>query len=298
MALTFLRVLLSTATDYKLRHINVHAASISFYAFFSIFPLLAFLAYVASQMAGETDASGGTRLVLQLVHEFLPGSQRWLEQGLANVIAANRAANWMNGALLAWAGFSLFTAIESVLEHLPQHEHQAHRSHLARAFYTLITFALCAFLALAVLTSELALRTGKLPPLFADLPAPLYTMLLFAFRSGLMTLITSVAVVGTLYKALIPFRIRARYAYGCAVLFTALLFVSETLFRFYLSQQQAAFQSSYGTFSTLVVLALWVHFLVNVGIAGALFAYHWELRARRLANGGITFTEEEDRRAA
>jgi uncharacterized BrkB/YihY/UPF0761 family membrane protein len=277
---SFLKVSLSTFADYKLRHINVHAASISFYTFFSVFPLLAFLAYLVGQVSGTQDASSSAQLITGLVREILPGSQRWIEQALAQVVRANSVSNWINGALLAWAGFSLFTAIEAVLEHLPQHRDVGHRNHVSRALLTALTFVICTTWAVCAITCELMARTGRISSVFQGLPSPLATILLWGASSGSLTAAVSILAVGTLYKTLIPFSIRARYAYGSATLFTVLLFMSETLFRLYLSHQQATFQSTYGAFSTLVVLALWVHFLVNCKIFCALFSYHWELHKR------------------
>ncbi len=275
---TLLWVSLSTLSDYKLRHINVSAASVSFYAIFSVFPLLAFLAYLVGQVSGSTDGVTSTHFMMNWVSEYLPGTQAWIGKSLLGAVKANSVSTWTNGALLAWSGLSLFTAIESVFEHLPQHEHQARRGHVTRAFLILLTFVLSVGLALIVLTSELASHS---PSFGYALPEGIRAAVVLGARNGILSGIASILIVGSLYWILLPFRIRLRYAFGTALMFSMLLLSSKSIFSIYRTHSQARLQSTYGAFSTLVVLALWVHFLVSCGVFCALFAYHLELNRRR-----------------
>ncbi|MBL7714525.1 MAG: hypothetical protein JNL01_03590, partial [Bdellovibrionales bacterium] len=59
-----------------------------------------------------------------------------------------------------------------------------------------------------------------------------------------------------------------------ALVFTALLFASRSAYWIYIHYNKANIQSSYGIFSTLILIMLWVHFCVSCLLYGCLYAWH------------------------
>ncbi|MCC7441591.1 MAG: YihY/virulence factor BrkB family protein [Bdellovibrionales bacterium] len=290
MVAHWVRTLVLALGDYKERHLNVSAASISFYAILSVFPLLAFLVYLASQVQGGGGSTASAEVVLRILRDWVPGMAGWIEKGLFSLMRGTAVANAINGLVLAWAGWGLFTALQAVMEHLPRHEHVHGEglSHTGRFALAGATFTLFVVLAATVIVCELMGHghgASSLPWL-KQLPGFVRTALTAGAKSGVILAVVGVAVCTALYRLLLPFRLSLRNAALGGAFFAISLALSKKVYWVYMHKSGGELAATYGVFSTLVAIILWVHFIVNCGVIGGLFAYHLQLGDGGAAKGG------------
>jgi len=262
-----------TLTDYKARHINISAASISFFAIFSLFPLLAFMVYLAAQLDAGSNQTAA-KLVMSLLNDFIPGLQNWITKGLYSIIQGNTVVNWTNGLLLGWAGVGLFGAVEHVIHHLPHHEHHRERAHVVRFGMLLGTLALFSLFALILIASEQISGRGGKPEWFLSTPGFLQVILIAVAKSKFLAGLVGTFTVAAIYQMHLPIKLQWKNVLFGAAFFATLLILSHSAYHFYLAKTQETLQSTYGIFSSMVVVIIWTHFVSNCFVYCCLFAYH------------------------
>lgn len=265
---------ISAFTDYKHRHLGIRAASVSFFVIFSAFPLLAFCVYLVGQMVGDANPSVSAPMVLQMLRDFVPGMQKWIEKGLFDVIRGNSVTSWVNAVLLGWSGLGLFSALLSAMESLDDHhKHRAHMTHILLAILTLSIFAV--FISTIVFT-RMAVKSDQIPFWLQGVPDGVQKALFFLARTKILLIAVSIGCVASTYKFLSPIKLTIRSAVAGALMFTSLLFLSRSAYWIYLHYNQQSIQSTYGVFSALILIMLWVHFCVNCLMYSCLFSIHFD----------------------
>ncbi|MBI3543414.1 MAG: YihY/virulence factor BrkB family protein [Deltaproteobacteria bacterium] len=275
---------ITALSDWKDRHLGGEAASVSFYAIFSVFPLLAFSVYLVGTLSGNGDHSAAAKLVLAMLRDFVPGMQNWIEKGLFDAIKGSAATSWVNGALLAWSGLGFFGAVLSAVERLPENAHDEHRAHLTQFVLAAVTLALFGAFLSTLVFCEMAGKSARIPAWLQELPFEVQDALYFGARTRVLLGVVSVAIVATLYKLLLPVKLRIRSAVIGALVFTGLLLASRSVYWIYLHYNKHSIESTYGIFSALILIMLWVHFCVSCLLYGCLYALHLDKAA---AHGGV-----------
>ncbi|MBI3558277.1 MAG: YihY/virulence factor BrkB family protein [Deltaproteobacteria bacterium] len=274
----FAKKLMNTAiaafSDYKGRHLGNQAASVSFYAIFSVFPLLAFTVYLVGQLIGDEGHARSAPMVLRMLREFVPAMQSWIEKGLFDVIKGNAVTSWMNAVLLGWSGLGLFKALLAAIEALPEDHHHEHRAHTTQLALALSTLGLFAVFIATIVFCEMAGKTDKIPFWLQTLPLEAQDVLYFGAHSRALLGLVSIGIVMLLYKLLLPVKVSIKSSLVGSLVFTGLLLASRSVYWIYLHYNTHAIQSSYGIFSTLILIMLWVHFCVSCLMFGCLFALH------------------------
>jgi membrane protein len=263
-----------TYTDYRYRHLNEPAASISFYAIFSVFPLMAFSAYLVGEITGKGDTQSAA-MVIKILTDFVPGMQHWIQDGLFNIVKGKSVNNWINAALLAWAAHGFFHAANSAINKIPNLHKPHHRSYIENTLLAALTLVLFAGLLAAVIYTEY-LSSANVTPLWM-IPiknAMLQNFMLTVIQSGVFLGCTAVLATAALYYILIPYALRFRYALLGGALFSVLLITSRAGYWIYLHYNKGTIESVYGIFSALMLIMLWVHFVSNCFVFSCLYAYH------------------------
>lgn len=285
MAQKLVSTLISAFLDYKHRHLGLPAASVSFYVIFSVFPLLAFSVYLVGKMIGDNSNSLSAQMVLTTLRDFVPGMQSWIEKGLFDVVKGNSASSWMNAVLLGWSGVGLFSALLNAMGSLPNdHEHH-HRAHIAQ--FTLAGAMLGLFTAFmsTLMFTEMVNAAGILPDWMDRWPAFVKTIFFYGAKTKILLALVSVGFVMSTYILLCPVKITVRSAFIGSLVFTGLLFLSRSAYWIYIHYNKANIQSSYGIFSTLILIMLWVHFCVSCLMYGCLYGLHLDQANGKGANG-------------
>jgi membrane protein len=261
-------------SDYHDRHIAGQAASVSFYAIFSIFPLLAFSVYLVGQLVGDEARGDSTAIVLQILRDYVPAMQHWIEKGLFGAISGYTATNWVNAALLGWSGLGLFEALLEGIESLPEAHPHGRRAHVTQAALGVLTLALFAVFIVTVAFCEVVGKASQTPFWLRDLPFELQDVLYYGARSHVLLGVMSVGIVMAIYKILMPVKLSLRSAFVGGLVFTGLHLLSRSAYWIYLHYNKHEIDTSYGAFSALILVMLWVHFSVSCLLYGALFALH------------------------
>jgi membrane protein len=270
----YLRTLVAAYADYRHRHLNEPAAAISFYAIFSVFPLLAFTAYLVGVITGKGDSQAAT-MVMGILTDFVPSIEGWIKNGLFAIVKGKNVDNWVNAILLAWAAHGFFQAANSAVSKVPDtHEHK-HKSHLENIFYAAITLTLFSGILAAVVYTEFVSSAKTIPYWILPTKNPVVEQFLYQFtKSGALLVTSAILFTAILYYILIPYALRIRYALLGALLFAGTLIMSRTFYWVYLHYNKGTIENVYGAFSTLILIMLWVHFISNCFVFSCLYAYH------------------------
>lgn len=273
--------------DYYHRELDHSAASVSFYAIFSIFPLMAFLVFAAAELTGSSSTGEAASVALGGFKQIVPAIDGWIEQALLDVLRMTSVDNWLNGVLLAWSGASFFAALQTAASLLPPKDLLTSRigtqSRIVRTFLAALTLGLCALLGLTLIICEFLGRSDKIPVWLQGLPYAYQDIIYWSGRSGVLLAFVSISTIAAIYKILIPCKLSVRSAIAGAVFCSGLLVASRSLYWIYLHYQGAGIQSSYGAFSKLILNMLWIHFVVNCVLFCGLFALHLDRATARQA---------------
>lgn len=270
----YLRTGVFSYVDFRRRHLNEPAAAISFYAIFSVFPLLAFTAYLVGVITGKADNQAAT-MVMNILTDFVPGIQGWIQNGLFAIVKGKNVDNWVNAILLAWAAHGFFQAANSAVSQVPASHEHSHKSQIENIFYAAVTLTLFAGILAAVIYTEFLSSAKALPAVMIPGNNPVFQNYFWQFtKSGALLACTAIFCTACLYYVLIPYALRFRYAVLGGILFSGLLAASRAFYWVYLHYNKGSIENVYGAFSTLILIMLWVHFISNCFVFSCLYAYH------------------------
>lgn len=234
--------------------------------------MLAFLTYLVSQFVGDHTGTESVPVVLKVLRDYVPAMQTWIERGLFDIIHKKTVTNWVNALLLGWSALGLFSSMTLSMERLPNLKKPHHTAHVTELFMALLCLGLfTAFAGTAVLVQ--LINSAKYTPLWIqELPSTANHLFLFASQSGALFVGVSIFCVGVLYKALIPTKLSWRSTFLSAALFTALVGLSRAAYWIYLHYNRTDIQTSFGIFSTLILILLWTYFVISCLLYCGLFA--------------------------
>ena len=241
-------------------HAKDMAASIAFFGFFSLFPLLVGVVAGASHFLDRAEIQ--SHLDRMLSDEF-PGSASFLRTNIEALIELRGAAGVASVVGLLWSASKMFGAVSRGIN-LALGIPKEHPFYLSRLRYFAVTIVVCAVLLLAVgasmaldvLTQIDLTRFGIDTPTFGVVWGHL-TSFVFVFAT-IMLLYTLVPYQRCGWRELVP-----------GALLSALLFeVGKALFVLYLDRARSL-QAVYGSLSSVIVLLLWLYFSARLLLFGA-----------------------------
>lgn len=241
-------------------HAKDMAASIAYFSFFSLFPLLVGIVAGASFFVNPDEIA--SRLD-ELLADELPGSAAFVRTNIEALIEMRGPAGLASLIGLLWAGSKMFGALSRGLNlALGSPSTQPFVRAKLRYFGMTVLVFLLAFVAAAVsMALEVLLRfdlvwLGRLAPHARALSGHVTS---FALVTGALILIyRMVPRDKPSLSALLP-----------AALVAAVLFeLAKTLFVLYL-EHVGNFEAVYGSLSSVIVLLLWLYFSARVLLLGA-----------------------------
>jgi membrane protein len=271
---SFLRDLVSAFNDDQVPFL---AAAISYFTFFSLFPLLLGLIAIAGYFLAPEEA---TEKVLDFVVRGFPAQEAFLRSTLQAVIDARGVVGLFALATLLWAGKNIFTTLAQALDIIWESPStggilfSVRRNLVGLLFAVAIGGAMLAVAALyavvlAVLTFEIPILglqpreiPGIVPLLMNLLPLAVVTLSLIAmyrFLPAQRAPFTEIAV-GALVSAL-------------------LWEILRRLFGWYLSTF-GRFNQVYGPATSVIVFLLWLYLSAIVFLLGAEVAWVVQQRAK------------------
>lgn len=241
-------------------HAKDMAASIAYFSFFSLFPLLVGVVAGASLFLDRVEIQA--RLDRMLADEF-PGSAEFLRTNIQALIDLRGAAGLASVVGLFWSASKMFGALSRGIN-LALGIPKGHPFYLSRLRYfgmtivvsLLLFFAVGVSTAVDVVTQFDLTRFGLDGTVFAALGGHVASFV-FVF-----------AIVCLLYK-LVPYeRPRWREVLPGSLVAALLFELGKALFVLYLGNVRSL-EAVYGSLTSVIVLLLWLYFSARVLLFGA-----------------------------
>ncbi len=256
-------------------HLQRLAASIAFYALFSLPALLVAAIHLAGMVYGEDAARG--RLVTQIARYLGDNLAATVNSVITGAVAAGATSPWPRALALLALGFGAsLTFVE--LQHAVNviwGTASTRRWYLAVVLKRLVSFAMVLVAgALLVATMTASVGIARFGSWLADhLPHSLATAVL-GWLEPVASLGMLTVLFVLLFKVLPDGRVPWRRALVGALVTASLLVAARAVVTRYLGVVDVA--SAYGAAGSLVVLLVWVYASSVVVLLGGTFAFAWE----------------------
>lgn len=235
------------------------AASIAYFGFFSIFPLLAGVIAGASLFLERVEIQ--TRLDRMLSDEF-PGSADFIRSNIETLIELRGAAGLASAFGLLWSGSKMFGAMSrgvNLALGLPKD----HPFYVSRLRYFVMAIIVSLLLLLAALASMAVDVLIQIDPNILGLDTDLLSVL-----SGHAASFAFVLVVVAVLYVLVPYeRLSWREILPGALVAAVLFQIGKTVFVLYLDYA-GNLKAVYGSLTSVIVLLLWLYFSGRVLLFG------------------------------
>lgn len=235
------------------------AASISYYAFLSLFPLLlSLLAIFGLFFPSESILEQ----LINLVGNFLPGSRGILENNISEIVRLSGALGVVGVIGLLWSGSGVFSAISQAINRAWDTRYE-HPFYIRKPREFLMLFIAGTLVILSIGATALLSQIGKI-----DLPI---SGIIVNVGTAILALFFSL-VVFTLTHKFTPLNgISWRYVWPGAVLSTILFEAAKTLFVFYLNNFNR-YDVIYGSLASVIILLVWIYFSAFILLLGVEFS--------------------------
>ena len=238
------------------------AASIGFYAVFSLFPLLLILVAVASRFLETADSQ---ERLLTAVLRFLPVSREVIHQNFLAVVRVRGTVGGIGAVGLLWASTS---ALSTLVRNLNRAWPTARPRNLfgERLLALLIVLCLVALVLLYLVAKALV----DLPGDWEGAQRAAASMLtLVPLPSAAALSIFILVILTMLYRWLPRTSVLWREAIAGATISSLALWGATTLFTRYLASGLARYNLVYGSLGAFVALLSWVYIASLIVLAGA-----------------------------
>jgi membrane protein len=240
------------------------AASVAYYALFSLFPLLLALVAAGSLVLEDELAA---QEAIDLVSNAIPVSQELIRQNIRQVLQSRGTFGAVGLLGLVWSATGVFT-------NLARNINRAWSETEQRGFFggRLVALAMVGILAvLLILSVALTTVINLLPQ--ANLnwlnDVPIYETALWPIVTGLLPLLLSFGLFSALYRWVPNTTVPWRAALWGAGVATLLWEIAKRGFLWYLNAGLARYSLVYGSLGTVVALMFWLYLSALITFLGA-----------------------------
>jgi membrane protein len=273
------KIIKDVANDFIDDNVMLYAASIAFYAIFSLPAVLILVVFVGSVFYGEKAMQG--QLYDQIAIHVGPNIALQIENILKNVKIsdAGTLAKTIGIATLLFSATTVFVNIQLALNEIWGVRAKPKKGWLKLIVDRLFSFAVVGSLGLILLASLLVdtILTVSEPFLvrfFSDYTVYLLQTASFVLLIGLLT-----TVFTTVFKVLPDARVRWRDVWVGALVTTILFVLGKELIGLYL--RSSTLSSAYGAAGSLVLLLVWIYYSSVIFLLGAVFTKIYSQRVGR-----------------
>jgi len=239
------------------------AASMGFYAVYSLFPLLLLLIAIGSRVLDTADAQ---ERLLEVVLRLLPVSREFVRQNVLAVLRVRGAVGWIGVGGLLWAATSAFgTLVRNLNRAWPC---ARPRNLLGER---LLALAIVACLVALVILYLLAKALVILPENWESAQRGVLALVdLVPSEAALSGFILVILIL--LYRWLPRTRVLWREALAGAAVCALALWGATSLFTSFMASGFVQYNIVYGSLGTLLALLSWVYIASLLVLCGAHFA--------------------------
>jgi membrane protein len=258
---TQLRVFVQTAKKTQHDHGGDVAATIAFWAFFSIFPILI---GILSLVGYFLESSQLQARIYEVISNLLPGSAGLVRNNLEGVVRYRGTMTWISIGGLIWTAGKGFGAITRAVNRALD----AKRKHfylLSGVRYSLMAIAV-SILSITSIGITVAIEIVFEPSFLSRLGFD--TVEVPRFQGRALSFVLVFLIFGLIYKLAPYIKVQWRRVLPGALLAATLFELGKAAFVLYLDHM-AHFQAIYGSLSSIIVLLLWLYLSALILIFGA-----------------------------
>lgn len=245
----------------------LRAAALAYYGLFSIFPLLLFLIYLATNLLTTTEAQLAVSVFLKQILPFSPES---LETIISQVLASRSSIGLLGLAGLLWSGSAVFAVLEAALTVI--------WGGSPRAFWSRRLIAAIS----VILLSGLFVAYLYLGPILSWLlPSP--TLFISSILNQLLGFTLLVTICTLLFRIFPNRNVHWGSAINGAIVTALLIQIARFFFDLYLGLAFQNFGLIYGSLAWIVALAIWAYLVAALFFFGAEVGAELEEREQRRA---------------
>jgi membrane protein len=235
------------------------AASISYYSFLSLFPLLLSLLAIFGMFFPSESI---LQQLINLVGNFLPGSKGLLENNIGDIVRFRGALGAVGILGLLWSGSGVFSAINQAINRAWDIKYE-HPFYIRKPREFLMLFIAGILVILSIGATTLLSQIGRI-----DLPV---SGAVVNIGAAILAFFFSL-VVFTLAHKFTPLNgVSWRHVWPGAVLSTFLFEIAKTLFVFYLNNFNR-YDVIYGSLASVIILLVWIYYSAFILLLGAEFS--------------------------
>jgi membrane protein len=239
--------------------ISNSAASVSYYAFLSLFPLLLSLLAIFGLFFPSQSI---LQQIINLVGNFLPGSRGILENNFNDVIGFGGAFGILGILGLLWSGIGVFSAISHAINKAWDIEY-LHPFYIRKPREFIILFVSGILFLLSLGATTVLSQIGKL-----DFPL---TGTIVSIGTAMIAFLFSLTVITVIHKFATITVVSWRHVWPGAILSAVAFEIAKTLFVFYLNNFNR-YDIIYGSLASVIVLLVWIYFSAFILLLGAEFS--------------------------
>lgn len=264
------------------------AASIAYYALFSLFPLLLAL---ASILGGRLQDAEFFDQVLDFIATFIPVARATLEEHLLRMLQAKSTFGVIGLLTLLWSGSSAFFAlVRNINRAWARGRSIAYLRGRAMAFSLVLLLGVLLFFSIALRTFMVVLQELEFSYNGFVL---IDSARIIQVINALTSIVTTFLIFFGLYRFVPDTQVRSREALIAAVAATAAWELAGAAFNGYLRSGLANLQFIYGSLATILVFMLWIYISAVVVLMGAHLSASIA-HFTRLHPEGVTTRDEYD----
>ncbi|MCD4685277.1 MAG: YihY/virulence factor BrkB family protein [Anaerolineae bacterium] len=251
------------AIDRFSKHGTRESAALSYYAVFTLFPLMLLMIVVIGTILGPAAAENQIDGVLRI---FLPTSTAsFLQDSIAETLQQRGSFGLVAGITLIWSSLGFFSNLSSALSRtFRDHEgiHKGYSTILSRIYGIFVMLAM-GILLIASLATTVVFN-------LIDLVVFYHTTSWITTGALIVPLSLSVAIFAFLYRFVPRRRVRWDAIWVAAFLGGGAWEIAKRLFTWYLDNM-ASCSLVYGSVATMIVLMFWVYLAGIIIFLGAEF---------------------------
>ncbi len=260
-SLPYFGVLVRAAIKGQKHYDKDMAASVTYYTFLSLFPLLLGLAALGGYFLKSADLQSR---VNDLLVEILPVSNDFVARNIESLINVRGAAGVTSIVVLLWSGSKMVSALNRGVNRA-----LGLKRPFAMFLSSLRSFVLTLVVAsLVFLTMAIAPLVEVLADLELDLIGERWNSVLDVIASRTAGLLLTGSLISAVYLLLPYERQPWRVLLPGMVLATVMIEAGKQLFAFYVVSS-TNYSAVYGSVSSIIVLLLWLYFSARVLLYGA-----------------------------
>jgi membrane protein len=238
------------------------AATISFFAIFSLFPLLLVLTAIGGSLVNALQAE---ERIVDLIVNLFPIERGLIKTNLTHLVDVRGAVSLIGLVVLLWAATSAFDALVRNINRAwaDRPRRGIIRTRLAALAFVGVLVALLALLLLAkaaldVVTQRMSMRA-----------ADTFLEVLHSIPSNLMFFVAAFFILLALYRLVPSARVRLYEATVGAAIAAAAFVASTDIFSWYLGSGFARYNAVYGSLGAFLAFLSWVYIVTLITLGGA-----------------------------